>query len=225
MAGEKQNVNHCWWWGCPVLRARKLQFLPVWQRCSAPVCFREYWLSLLNICKRLLAAVPVGTRRWTAAESQWDISLSMNCYGLPGKTALSTSNSSFGKQLAGITAAGATAVRWISCPVALLGALEAAEPRCCPCALRGSLCPGAVCSLLPGAMAQIQFLGSSQFCLCTDLCWFPVPFLPHVPCQAPRCLPGSPDPLLPPGFLRVVWLFAQGCLRLLSKLLLASPVA
>lgn len=123
MAGEKQNVNHCWWWGCPVLRARKLQFLPVWQRCSAPVCFREYWLSLLNICKRLLAAVPVGMRRWTAAESQWDISLSMNCYGLPGKTALSTSNSSFGKQLAGITAAGATAVRWISCPIALLGAL------------------------------------------------------------------------------------------------------
>lgn len=117
MAGEKLKVNHCWWWGCPVLRARKLQFLPVWQWCFAPVCFCEYWLSLLNICKCLLAAVPVGTWRWTAAESQWDISLSMNCYGLPGKRALSTSNSSFGKQLAGITAAGTPAVRWISCPI------------------------------------------------------------------------------------------------------------
>lgn len=143
----------------------------------------------------------------------------MSCYGLPGKTALSTSNSSFGKQLAGITVGGAAAAAgWISCPVCtavpLLSIAAVPEPWEPPVPL-GCL------HFAP----QSPFRVSSQepvSCVSALIC--AVSLFPSSP-RPPRCLPGSPDPLLPPGFLRVVWLSAQGCLRLLLKLLLASPVA
>lgn len=147
----------------------------------------------------------------------------MNCYGLPGKRALSTSNSSFGKQLAGITAAGTPAVRWISCPIWC----SHASARCSPEASLLSLgferlpVPWGCWLFAPRGRGSDPVLRSHSV-LSALICAGSL--FPSSP-LSPRCLPGSPDPLLPPGFLRVVWLFAQGCLRLLLKLLLASPVA
>lgn len=134
----------------------------------------------------------------------------MNCYRLPGKTGLSTSNSCCGQQLAGITAGGAAAVGWVWCPGCT--ALPVLSIAAVPVLWEPPLPLGP----LPFAPQGLCRLGSQgPVSSVTDLCRFPVPFLPLASAGSSMS-PWLPRPSAAPGL-------PQGALALCSGLFKDSP--